>query len=349
MWRTIPVALVVAGLVAAWPARAQPLEDPEQLETRPEPDTACYRWLEKRRLKCHDEQASPVEPVEMEMGGRRYRWSGPSLKLVSGDPDGVLTLGVLGAVKDFSEDTRAALANYLKRFVAQKADAILLLGDIASSEYELTQVLLLCSRTGLPVLAVIGNTESRAAFNRAVLTTLKARSNVVNLNFVRKVDLGPAVLISLPGYRDRRFVHTNAGCIYGKREIRQTAALVRGASKPVVLVAHGPPKGAGKRALDFAAGAGNVGDPLLDELIEQERVPFGLFSHILEAGGVARNRAGKPVQPGTRTKSLFLNAGSANPLRWTLNTGKVSCGLAAVVQIRGKAASYSWIRRKCKE
>lgn len=342
---SIALILLLAGL----PLRAEPLEDPEELEMADEPDAAYYRWLEQRRLKCSDEGEPPDAPVEMELGGRRYRWGGASLELLSEDPDGILTLGVLGAVKDFSEDTRSALDAYLEEFRRQKADAIVLLGDIASIEYELTQVLLLCSRTGLPVLAVIGNTESRASFNRAVLTALKARPNVINLDFVRTVDLGPAVLVSLPGYRDRRFVHTKAGCTYGKHEVRRTAALVHAASKPVVLVAHGPPKGKGKRALDFAAGAGNVGDPLLRDLIREEKVPFGLFSHILEAGGLAYDRGRKPVREDNPASSLYLNVGSANPMRWTLNSGKVSCGQAAVVRIRGKTASYTWVRHECKE
>jgi Icc-related predicted phosphoesterase len=348
MLRTTWLSALVL-LFAGMPLRAQPLEDPEELEMQPDPDSAAYRWLEQRRLKCHDEQAEPIEPVELEMGGRTYRWNGPSLKLVSKDSDGIVTLGVLGAIKDFSEDTRAALDEYLAEFSRHKVDAIVLLGDIASIEYELTQVLLLCSRAGPPVLAVIGNTESRAAFNRAVLTALKARPNVINLNFVRTVDLGPAVLVSLPGYRDRRFVHTKAGCTYDKHQVRHTAELVGAAAKPVVLIAHGPPKGSGKRALDFASGAGNVGDPLLREMMDRQKVRFGVFSHILEAGGQAHDRARKPVRQDTPVKSLYLNVGSANPLRWTLNSGKVSCGQAAVVRIRGKTASYTWVRHKCTE
>ena len=37
-------------------------------------------------------------------------------------------------------------------------------------------------------------------------------------------------------------------------------------------------------SLDYVPGVGNVGDPQLNELIEKNKIPFGVFGHILEAG-----------------------------------------------------------------
>jgi Icc-related predicted phosphoesterase len=285
--------------------------------------------------------------VELTINGRTYTYSGPALKANKPDPDGVVTLGVLGAVKDYSEDAQKALDKFIKRFEKEKVDALVLVGDIAATEFEITQVLLTCAKTGLPVLAVIGNSEGRAAFNRAILAALKAAPNVINFNIVRRVDLGGAVLISLPGYRDKRFVHQTSGCLYKDRDLKALARIAEGAPAPVVLVSHGPPAGRGKTALDYAVEAGNVGDVGLGGFIRKRKVPFGLFSHILEAGGQAVDDQDRPVKPGKWVEKLYINAGSANPLAWQLNSGRLSCGMAAVFRIKKDQANYTLIRLPC--
>ncbi len=330
-----------------WAQMDDYIGDPESLESLPEPDTAMYRYLKARRLKCTSEWFELATPVETTIGGRTYSYSGPALKAKQPDGDSVVTLGVLGAVKDFSEDAQKALAAFLKRFAKEKVDALVLVGDIAATEFEITQVLLTCAKTGLPVLAVIGNSEGRAAFNRAVLAALKVAPNVINFNIVRRVDLGGATLISLPGYRDKRFVHQTSGCLYKDRDLKALARMIKAAPAPVVLVSHGPPAGRGKRALDYAVEAGNVGDVGLGGLIKKCGVPFGLFSHILEAGGQAVDDQDRPVKPGKWVKSLYINSGSVNPLRWQLNSGKLSCGMAAVFRVKADRASHTFIHLPC--
>jgi Icc-related predicted phosphoesterase len=344
--------IVLFILLAFSPAGAlaqtvDPIEDPESLATLPEPDSAVYRYLKARRLKCTSEWFELATPVELVINKLAYTYTGPALAAKKKDPDGVVTLGLLGAVKDFSSDTQKALATFLKRFERQKVDALVLLGDIAATEFEITQVLLACAKTGLPVLAVIGNSEGRAAFNRAILAAMKVAPNVINMNIIRRVDLGGAVLISLPGYRDKRFVHQTSGCLYKDRDLKAMARMLKGVAPPVVMVAHGPPAGRGKRALDVAVEAGNVGDMGLASFIKKHKIPFGVFSHILEAGGQAVDAKDRFVKPNKWVSSLYINAGSANPLRWQLNTGKLACGMAAVYRIKGKKASYTLMRLPC--
>ena len=283
----------------------------------------------------------------MTINGRVYTYSGPALKAKKPDADGVVTLGVLGAVKDYSEDAKKALGKFLKRFEKEKVDALVLVGDIAATEFEITQVLLHCAKSKLPVLAVIGNSEGRAAFNRAVLAALKVAPNVINFNIIRRVDLGGAALVSLPGYRDKRFVHQTSGCLYKDRDLKTLARIVEKAPDPVVLVSHGPPAGRGKNALDYAVEAGNVGDVGLGGLVKKHNIPFGLFSHILEAGGQAVDDQDRSVKPGKWVKTLYINAGSANPLNWELNSGKLSCGMAAIFRIKKDQANYTLIRLPC--
>jgi Icc-related predicted phosphoesterase len=334
-------------------AAVDPLEDPEELERLPQPKHAYYRYLKARRLKCTGDGAQLDRPFEMTFKGRAYTYTGPELRSTKPDPDGQVVLGVLGAIKDFSAESRKALSHFLEKFTKEKVDALVLLGDVAATEFELTQVLLFCARSGLPVLAIIGNTEGRAAFNRAVLASLKVAPNVINMDIVRRVDLGGAVLVSLPGYRNRKFVHQTGGCSYSPRDVRNLSNLVTEAPAPavpapMVFLCHGPPRGKGREALDFAAEGGNVGDALLADWLAEQKIHFGLFSHILEAGGQSTDQHQKRVRPGKWTEHIYLNVGSANPLAWQLNSGKLSCGMAAVFKIKGKQASYELLKYPCK-
>jgi Icc-related predicted phosphoesterase len=339
------VVFSVPGWV--WAGDVDPIEDPEVLGSMPEPDSAVYRYLRARRLKCTSKWLELGTPVEICIGGRTYSYTGPALTAKKPDTDGVVTLGVLGATKDFSEDSRKALGKFLKRFKKERVDALVLVGDIAASELEITQVLLTCAKTGLLVLAVIGNSEGRAAFNRAILAAMKVAPNVINFNIVRRVDLGGAVLVSLPGYRYKRFVHQANGCLYKDRDLKALGRIVEAARPPVVLVSHGPPAGRGKDALDYAVEAGNVGDVGLGGLIGKRNIPFGLFSHILEAGGQAVDGQDRAVEPGKWVEKLYINSGSANPLAWQLNSGELSCGMAAVFRVKKNRANYTLIRLPC--
>jgi len=222
-----------------------------------------------------------------------------------------------------------------------------LLGDVASTEFEQTQILLFLAQRGWPVMSVIGNTEGRSAFNRAHLLALKASPHIVNLDITRKVGLPGATLITLPGYHDRRFVHQSAACSYSAEDVRALSKWAEGGAGSLVLVAHGPPAGKGRNALDLAVEGGNVGDPALAAWIQEKAVPFGVFSHILEAGGRAVDERGGSVPAGKAVARLYLNAGSANPLSWPLNGGGVSCGMGMILQIQNGRGSYTRLDHPC--
>jgi hypothetical protein len=324
------------------------IADPECLAEADVPDTAYAEYIGARLIKCTGEGGKLAEPVAMEIGGRAYTYFGDRLSLKGDDPDGVVSLGVLGAIKDYSDETRAALDFFLDRFAAEKIDALVLNGDLAATEYEITQVVLHCAERGWLTLVLIGNTEGRTAFNRALLNAYKVAPNAINFDFVRRVDLGGATLVSLPGYLDRKFVHQSGGCSYKPRDVDALADYTAAAEQPVVLVSHGPPAGEDKRALDTAVEAGNVGDARLTGFLREHEIPFGLFGHILEAGGRAVDRKGEPVAAGKWVDNAYLNVGSANPLPWQLNSGELSCGMGALLQIKGDQARFEFIEHPCK-
>ena len=128
-----------------------------------------------------------------------------------------------------------------------------------------------------------------------------------------------------------------------------TAVLVLSAAggAPVVLISHGPPQTKGKKAIDRMFEGKNVGDPMLTDLIKKKKIPFGLFGHILEAGGTAVGRdLTRAVKANSWSTSFYLNAGSISGDPWGMNDGSTSYGMAAIVTIDGKRGKFVFKRFK---
>jgi Icc-related predicted phosphoesterase len=149
------------------------------------------------------------------------------------------------------------------------------------------------------------------------------------------------MLVGLPGYFNRTFIHASGGCHYQDKDVDALASVVDGATAPAVLVSHGPPRGQGKDALDHAVEAGNVGNEKLTSFLKAKNVKFGIFGHILEAGGRGIDGgSGKFVPPGEWSKSLHINVGSASGTPWQMNDGTVSTGIAMIFEVSGDKARY---------
>ena len=258
-------------------------------------------------------------------------------------------LGLLAAVKDFSPDTQANLKVFVAAFQKAGVAGIVVDGDSAygvdDQDSTLTDLYTWLGDQGLPVYAIIGNSESRSSFNRALLAAYRKHPNVINLDLVRRVEGDGFTLVSLPGYYDARYIHESAGCRYTPEDAQELSRIVRGAPSPVVLVTHGPPRQAGKLALDTTDDGHNVGDPDLATAIAEAHINFGVFGHILEAGGRATDLEGKKlVKPGQAVPALYVNPGPAFADPWGLNGGGVSHGMAAILTIKNGKGEWQPIR-----
>jgi hypothetical protein len=198
----------------------------------------------------------------------------------------------------------------------------------------------------VPVVVHSGNYEWTSAFTE----TVAEHPGLINANLVRELDVGGAVLLSLPGYFNRRFLQPGA-CHYDDED---TAALTaRGkalgaAGRRVILTSHGPPLQQDKGALDLTADGEHVGDPALNALLKDGAITVGIFSHMLEAGG----RVTADVDGTTPLKlplkkpvpQLFVNVGSASSFGWGMNDGTTSRGLAAIVRIDATGAHAELVK-----
>lgn len=301
--------------------------------------------------RAEKECAAPIDvtpPEQVKIGERAATREGYRLTFADKDQDGTLVLGVLGPL---NEDSGANLLNvkkYLAFFKDQKADAIVVTGDVGETAPGISRALTAIAEAKLPVLVVAGNRECRADYTNGVLEAQKQANNIVNLNQVRSVVFPEATLVSLPGYHDPTYMSCATGCQYYKSTVEEVIRVAKEAKNPVVLVSHGPPRGQGSQALDNATSGGNVGDPEVNRAINEGNIAFGLFSNIKEAGGRAVDapEGTTLVKEGKGSKKLYLNPGPADSVGWEMNDGTKSAGMAAVFKVKGDEATWNLFRAK---
>ena len=287
------------------------------------------------------------EQTDLDLKGQQFTALGSSLALKTKLKKGPLHIGVVGSLKDASAKTRKNLKKSIRIFKKKGVSFIVANGDLAEDE-DLSDVLtMLGEESPFPVFAFPGNIEWTGAFNHAIEKVQKTHPHVVSMNWVRHVAYGDFHLFSVPGYNNSRFMRSGA-CRYTKQHVEELAPLVQKAQASggtVIITSHGPPKSRGEKGIDVAEGAGNVGSEDLAEFIEQHQIRYGIFSHILEAGGRATSNlpSGDVVKfpMKKKTEKLYINAGSASSFAWTMLDGKASYGMVAVFSIYEDGAKAS--------
>lgn len=295
---------------------------------------------------------APFENFDMpdakEHEGFTYEHTGATVKVrrLAKRKGSAAKLGLLAGMKDAEPETKALVEKFLADFDKADVDVVVVGGDSAEEPAVLEQVFAwLATATKRPIVAIAGNSERAAAMNYAILKVRKTGADhLLDMDLIRRFDGDGFDLVSVAGYYDRAYLHASGACIYTDKHLDGAEAAAKASDDPVVLLSHGPPRMKGQAAIDFVPGADNVGDPKLTELITRAKIPFGVFGHILEAGGKASELSGKLVPPKKPSTQLYVNQGSANPLPWKLNDGTTSYGLAAIMSIEGKKASYEVLK-----
>jgi Icc-related predicted phosphoesterase len=349
--RLSKAAVVVASALALSACPEKKVAEPPRPPPEPPKPVVQPVVAKPPEVRAEKECAAPIDPgptTELKIGERAAKLSGAHLTFSDKDADGEFVVGVLGPVNEDSGENLFALKKYVKFFQEQKADAIVLTGDVGDLAPGITRVVSELATAKVPVMVIAGNQECRAEFTDGIAAAQKDNSNVINMNAVRAVEFPELMFVSLPGYHDQGYLKCATGCLYYPSTIAEVVREAKEAKVPVALVSHGPPHGNGPQALDHAGAAGNVGDENVAKLIDEAKIPFGFASNIKEAGGRATSDAvgTELVKEGTASKTLFLNPGPADTFGWEMNDATKSVGMAAVVKFKGGEATWKGFRMK---
>ncbi|MEL6183237.1 MAG: metallophosphoesterase [Myxococcota bacterium] len=279
---------------------------------------------------------------KMTVAGVPFVKSGTVLKMEE-DANATTVLGVIGNVKEFSDENAAAITDYVGFFKERKVDAVVVTGDVGESQSDIEMALTAIAKVGKPIFAVIGNRENGDDFGKAVAKV----DGVVDLNQTRLVILDDHALVSVPGYHDPNYVHAERGCVYGPAEIAEIGKAVDAAGDvPVVVVSHGPPKQSGEAGIDMMAEGDHVGNAALTAFAEAKKVPFMIASNIQESGGRGSSRDGsKPVAEKEMASELYFNPGGADrTVAWKMRNGEFAYGMVGIMSLDGDKASYELMK-----
>lgn len=277
----------------------------------------------------------------IELGGQTYERNGYTLTRTSSDADGQVVLGIMSDVKEETEDNLKNVTAALEFFKAQKAEAIVFLGDSSETKEGVVKVLKAIAAGGLPVFAVVGNRECRLHWKEGMAEAQKDAKNLFDFTQIRLFNSNDVSIISMPGYYNPTYLHCTDGCRYFPSDVEGLSKLLKEATAAPLLISHGPPRQEGANAVDRIHDGANVGDPVLGEFLAKNPIPFGAFANIGEAGGKATDLSGKNViAQDTMVNSLYLNPGFMDSIAWQMLDGTTSTGMAAVMTIKGRQASY---------
>mgnify|MGYP002030278844 CR=1 FL=1 len=338
-----------------------PTAQPEQPNAAAEPSEEEFNPFDGPKtwdsLIDHYEFDCPVTnlvldtPHPIQLAGKAFTIYGSEMRVAPGSWGKTLRLGVLAGIEDPSGRTIANLRYAAKRFQKAKVDFVLVNGDIGGNRDDIHEILKsLVALFPFPILFHSGNTEPTSVLNRLFSMMQKEHPRLINLNWVRHVNLGNIHLLSLPGHHERATLYAG-GCHYQEKDLEAVSLLaqqIAAEGQVAILSAHSVPKSKGRKAIDYTFDMGNNGDPQITNLIAESPIPFGIFSHVVEAGG----RASSDLYSGEQIKKkeqqnarqLYVNVGAATSTPILLHSRSSSRGMAAIFTVEGREASVDFLK-----
>jgi hypothetical protein len=259
---------------------------------------------------------------------------------------GSVTLGLIADIKRADDDTLKNLESFVTQYRAAGIKALLIAGDTSETAAGIQDALGVLAKLDVPILIIPGNRESQGRYRQAMRVVTKAHENVIDGTRTRLVDTNRFSVVTLPGYYDPKYVHAKDGCLYDASHLEDLKAIAaKAGGRPRILLTHGPPRAAGKTAIDFADAGANVGDPALSALLAGGLFQVGVYANLHETGGrAARGNLKTSVKPGSWVPDIHLITGSANAMPWDMLDGSTSEGMAGLLDIKGSKVRYRVIK-----
>jgi Icc-related predicted phosphoesterase len=345
MKRIVPFAVALSVVALSLGCKT---EAPEPIAPPAAPDEPVQPAQSAKPQKADPTCVGPLTngtPETVRIGEVVWELAGSTLKRKTALPNDTLTIGAITDIKEDSEENLDNLAKIREWLRKKKVDVIVVAGDTGEDRKQIESALSALAPANVPILNIIGNRAGKTDYRSAMAAVRAKHANVFDLNAVRRVDTQAADIISMPGYFNPSFIHNDDGCQYFAGDLEELGTLAALTDSPAVVVSHGGPLQEGPTAVDRTAEGDNVGDPELVDAIRTAKIPFGVFGNIHEAGGRATDLSGKTLlEQGKEYDALYLNPGPADGVRWGMNDGTESVGMAAVMTIKGGKASYEVFR-----
>lgn len=343
--------VLFAACLLAFACKSEPPPEPKKEEPKTQPEVAKTPGTPEKKVgqrRSSEQCVGPFtqEPVKtVKIGAREWELKGSTLTEKTTDADDTMVIGIIADLKEDLPDNLANIDKFLAHFKQEKVEMIIVNGDTGEQKAQIVNNLKRVAASGVPVGIIIGNRECGQDFNAAVAEVAEKANNVFNLNFVRRIVADDAEFVTMPGYYNASYLHCVQGCQYYDEDVAALGPVVDMAKHPVTFISHGPPRQASPNALDRISEGTNEGDPSTAKFLAEKKIPFGIFANIHEAGGKATDLSGENlIKEGQLVESLYINPGPGDSLRWTMNSGAESVGMAAVMTYKGKMASYKIFR-----
>lgn len=309
------------------------------------PADTYRQWLAEGEIVCASQLDEKLaKPDTWKVGRYSYAVEGATATVKGRAGAGAFKVGVVGPLLDEESETIANLNDYLKVFRRKQVDLVVVSGGTGATGRDIERHLGRVAALGVPVVAVIGNTENRGTFNSGLRDAHKKDANVLHGGFIRSIDFDGLRLVTLPGYHDDARLMLSGACKTRPRAPRELPALAQGATGPVLLLAQDSPRATGSKGIDYLPGSGNIGDPEITRQMKKAGITFGVFTTAPEAGGRATDLRGQEVKQTVFSSELLLNPGAANSLPTRINGAGTSYGMAAVLTFNDGQASWERLR-----
>lgn len=351
--RTIPLLLAIAFVASCKRQAETPQPPPTADEAKEEKAAAAEETANDASVASVSGKSDPAcigpiwtgEPSTLTIGDRKYTRNGHELRIEGEAPEGAeVRIGVLANLNVANGENLFNVRRYLAEFEQAGVELIVVAGDSGDELDAIERNLRAVAEASVPVLAIAGNRERTRDFVAAVENVRKEKPNLLSGHEIRLLGLHGVDVVTLPGYHDPRYIHPEeGGCQYFLEDVKAVQTLASQAKNPVLLLAHGQPKGKTAQALDvIAPGGEHIGDSNLNEVILAAKIPFGIFANVKEAGGkaLADLEGNRIVPQGEWSETLYLNPGAADSLEWTMNDGTPAHGMAAILHVKEGKASY---------
>ncbi len=336
--RCLLLSLVVVAVASA--CQKQPPPEPVKPAQPAEPVAPPAPPMPKSDPSCVGPYAAGT-PEVVKIGDTAWELNGATLSLKSDLKGKKLVIGAVTDIKEDTDENKKNLKLLTDWFKKNNVNLIVVAGDTGENAAQIESSIEILAAAKVPVVNIIGNREGKTEYRKAMVALKAKLGNVFDLNQVRRVDTPVADLVSMPGYFNASYIHSDDGCQYYQADLDALKEIIKAADSPVVLVSHGGPKQDGAQALDRTDAGENRGDPGLAKVMAEMKVPFGIFGNFHEAGGRGTSLAGDvKIDEAVTVDTLYVNPGPADAVSWQMNDGSTSVGMGALLTVQDGKASY---------